>query len=325
MDANGNVYALSNGIIYPISQSIVNEAKEFVLNQRSGYMDYIKDTPTSNSKFMLPNFNINNLEYEWKKAQMYNFENIRSEKKIPIGDFVNLYGDNIYIFRKGKFEQIMETRFAVFFSEKIIRKNKMKIHSDNGILIIGNRYYLFTKFLKNQMRGSFTARWVKDFNNDGSYQFNEYEDKRRNFYENESFLIVARFTSPNQYSMKLSILNQLSGETVFSNKLENLGKEYDQGYFNINSFFFKPGIYSYYISFINTNTNEIMDNISDKFQILALNQTNEDKNITTPPINQDTEKSSSKEDMINELIQLLKDGKISEETFKASMKALEEK
>ena len=167
------------------------------------------------------------------------------------------------------------------------------------------------------------SKWVNDLNNNGFYVFDEFQDKRRNFYTNESFLIAAGFYSRHSYYMKLSILDQLTGKTIYTDNLENSGNKFDHGYFSFNSSKFNPGIYVYHISFINSSTNEVLDNVSDKFQILALNQTEKVEEDKIPIIKTESKESSSKAKMINDLIQLLKEGKISEETFKASMKALE--
>jgi hypothetical protein len=328
MDANGSVYALSNGVIYPISQNIVNEAKEYVLNQQPDYMAYVRNntTPTEN-QLMLPKFNISNLKSEWEKSPATDFVYIDSDQTLFIADVLNQFNNEIYILHNGQFKHPWDlSQFKNRFTENSIRKNKIRFRSKQGHLSISGTmlaYFLFTKVLKNQIRGTFMSKWVNDLNNNGFYVFDEFQDKRRNFYTNESFLIAAGFYSRHSYYMKLSILDQLTGKTIYTDNLENSGNKFDHGYFSFNSSKFNPGIYVYHISFINSSTNEVLDNVSDKFQILALNQTEKVEEDKIPIIKTESKESSSKAKMINDLIQLLKEGKISEETFKASMKALE--
>jgi len=332
MDANGSVYALSNGIIYPISQNIVNQAKEYVLNQQPGYMDYVRNntTPTEN-QLMLPKYIISNLKSEWEKPPATDFVYIDSDQTMFIADVLKKFNNEIYILYKGQYRHPWSfSRFEARFTENSIRRNKIRFRSNQGHLTMSGGirycYFLFTKVLQNQIRGAFTCKWVNDLNNNGFYEFDEFQDKRRSFYTNESFLIAAGFYSRYRYYMKLSILDQLTGKTIYTDKLENSGNKFDYGYFSFKSSKFNPGIYVYNISFINSSTNEVLDNVSDKFQILAVTQSKESDNSLTPLKNQNnTKESTSKEKMINDLIQLLKDGKISEETFKTSMKALEEK
>jgi len=220
---------------------------------------------------------------------------------------------------------------------KKYRQGKKEFISVDGVLtipLIGDKfrkksriynYYLFRKQIELDEMGLFTAKWVKDLNNNSKYEFNEFNDIRRNFYENENFVIGVGLHSPEIYNVTLTILEQLTGKEKTRLTMESNGKYFDHCYFNIFGQILGPGIYVYHVSFTSSDSKNEIKSLSDKFQVLALNQTREDEPKATPVINQDNEKPSSKEDMINELIQLLKEGKISEETFKISMKALEEK
>ncbi len=321
MDANGSVYALSNGIIYPISQNIVNEAKDFVLNEQSGYMDYVRgNNENSENTLMLQNYSLPSLRNTWNKEHSYEFIRIPLAEKMKITELMainNLRISDIYkVTLGGDF---------VPLDRNYISRSVRPRSGYADLILFGEYGPLYTSVISTQFRGLFSAKWVKDLNNNGIYEFEEFEDKRRNFYQNESFVIAAGFYSRFKYFIKLSILDQQSGRVVSTKYLENNGKSFDHGYIQIERNSLNPGIYVYNISFINSSTNEVLENVSDKFQILSLNQTKEEEYIATPTINQGNEKPPSKEDMINELIQLLKEGKISEETFKISMKAIEGK
>ena len=82
MDANNNVFALSNGVIYPISRNVVDEAKDFVLNQQPEYMDYVKNQSMSNTFLMLPPLNVGDLRFNWNKAEIKNLVLFKNKNKI---------------------------------------------------------------------------------------------------------------------------------------------------------------------------------------------------------------------------------------------------
>jgi hypothetical protein len=340
MDANGNVYALSNGTIYPISQDIVNEARNY-LSEQPGYMDYVRDNykGQENNQLMLSSFNFQNLMNNWNKSPEQIYERINSEEKLYIKDVVEKYGDNLYVYFVDPYET-KPRQLDFFYSNpttyhKTRRLFKKKNIGNNKISLLnlfgdgycflhrGKFWNLFTKIISTHYRGTFTASWVNDLNNNKIFEFEEFQDIRRNFYQNESFVIATGLYFKNNYSIKLSILEQLTGKIIHSDKLDYSNINFYEGLFSFKSNSFEPGIYTYNISFINSETNEEIKNASDKFQILALKKEKEIEPDESFKIN-NSNKSSSKEKMITDLIQMLKEGKISEATFKASLKALEE-
>jgi len=335
MDKDENVFALRNGVIYPISKNVVNEARDYVLSQQPGYMNYIKNNNTStNSQLMLPNFNINHLGRLWSEPYKSEYVRIASSKELYLSSLINDYKipvSNIYVIVKKdlvplqNFNRYMAKhpflRENVFLSAKqLLGKQPLTVKS--GFLVFDKIYFLCTQVIKIQFRGVFAAKWVNDLNNDNSWEFDEFHDIRRNFYQNEPFLIATGLYTSFPYYIKLTIMNQITGKVVYSQQLDDNGEKFDQGIFRFNGDVFKPGIYVYNIAFIRSSNDEEIENHSDKFQILALNppKENEKKQVV-----KNKSQVTSKEKMINELIQLLKEGKISQETFKESLKAIEKK
>ena len=85
-----------------------------------------------------------------------------------------------------------------------------------------NSGYLCYNSISHQLRGSFSAKWVKDINLNSTYEFDEFQDLRRNFYENESFLIACGLYESNPYRVDLEIHEQLSGKLVYSDAVQDL-------------------------------------------------------------------------------------------------------
>jgi hypothetical protein len=340
MDSNGNVFVLSNSIIYPISNNVVDEAKSYI-NQQPGYMDYVKTNSAPKAELMLSNYNITALEREWDKEKTTTLHSITSVKKpfyiSDVEDIFEVKSEDIFIQILDKYyplnpnEQIaLLASIRIYYNKYVVNNKPLFIGNDNNIVcwnnpaLNGGYHPVFVKLIDTHVRGTFTSKWYNDENSNGMFEFDEFTDLRRNFYVNEPFLITAGLYSQYSYKIKISILNQLSGEIVFTDLLDNPDKKTYGGYFSFKSNSFKPGIYVYNISFIRSKTNEELQKLTDTFQIIALNKTN-DVQTENPIINTKSDETSSKTKMINDLIQLLKEGKISEETFKESMKALENK
>jgi hypothetical protein len=329
MDQTGNVYAISNGIIYPISKSVVDQAKEFVLNQQPGYMEYVKNN-SSNNIIMLPDYDVFQLKNLWDKEPPQELTPIYITEDRYLNDILKDYKlrlENIYCQRDMKVYQLTASEQNLPYIEN---KTKVKMVKANGsdrfgwAYVAGFSSYLYYPIYSNQIRGTFTARWAKDVNKDNDLQFNEFQDIRRNFFSNESFVITAGFYSPKKYLVKLNVYKQLTGDLVYSDEILNLSNILSR-HFTFQGNFFKPGIYVYYISFINLADNLELERLSDKFQILSTEEVEEvPANTKTKGLNISPNTNSSKAKMMNDLIQLLKEGKISEETFNSSMKALED-
>jgi len=326
-DANGKIYVLSNNIIHPISNNVISEAKEYVLNQESGYMDYVRNNASSKKQvLMLPDYNILKIRDIWECQPKTEYSLIKADKTIGIKELWDKYGNNIYTKSRKTYYNFIDCNQPQC-SPKQIEKNRLKFKSKNGYLNLYFSHYLYTLTIVTQFKGTFVASWSKDFNNNGSFEFDEFKDIRRNYYENESFVIVSDIYFQYPFTKSIAVMEQLSGNLVYSQTFKNLQNSNSENfYFKSNSL--KPGIYMYNISFKEETTGYEIKTISDQFQILSLKENEEinpNSELTIPTSSKEKDtKSKSKEDMINELIKMLKDGIISEETFKVSMKTLEE-
>ena len=341
-DPNGNIYALSDGTIYPISVNIVNEARDFVLNQQPGYMDYVKSNTNSGTSIMLPPFNINDLEYRWNKPVTDELLYFITDHDWYLDDLLNEYEleeRDLYVqdvvskvwYQLIKYPEVIiayrnhKKKFQFISS---FQKHSKHLSAHFHVKSLVNIGLLGYKRIDQYSNGSFTAKWGKDMNNNNCIEFHEINDLRRNFYENESFVLIFGLEYGYPYHVHLEIFEQLTGKLVYSDAVSNKNNSrINQNFFTFSENFFKPGIYVYTLSFIRISNNELIESMTDNFQILSSKDTNynkTDENNPSQTIYKENE-SPSKEQMINELIKLLKEGKISEETFKASMNALENK
>lgn len=339
MDTNGNVFALSNGIIYPIGSNVVNQAKEYVLNQQPGYMDYVNKS-NSNMQLILPDYNVTVLRNTWNKENVLNIIPVEYHKKPYTSDILNKYDVNVEdLFIKGKKGPIF--LYDDDFYDKYINNKKhynkrmgklsTAIWGEEGNLIEvqTKRPLTATTFSLRQLyivkvsthrRGVFTSRWYSDINSNNQLEFDEFQDIRRNFYQYESFMLTFGLFSHHNYYSELKIFEQASGKMIYSDNISKNDTEegMDSGYFSFLKDYFNPGIYTYYITLIREDTGEELCTFIDKFQILSSENVNKKDKVTFQSTNTPTKNSA-----INELIQLLKEGKISEETFKISMEALD--
>ncbi len=339
MDTNGNVFAISNGIIYPINQNVVNQAKTYILNQQPGYMDYVNKS-NSNMQLILPDYNVAVLRKTWDKEKELEIIPVEYHKRPYTSDILNKYDVNIEdLFIKGKKGPIFlyEDDFYNKFinNKKRFKKNAGKlttaiVGNSGNLIIVKTKPPLFsTVFSERQLyiakvsthsRGVFTSRWYNDVNSNNQPEFDEFQDIRRNFYQYESFLLTFGLFSHHNYFSKLKIIDQSSGKMIYSDSISknDTAEGMDSGFFSFSQDYFNPGIYTYYITLIREDTGEELDTIIDKFQILPSD--NVKTEISNKPLQSNT--ISSKDGSINELIKLLKEGKISEETFKVSMETL---
>lgn len=332
-DNQGNMYLLKDGVIYPIAQSLVNQAKDYVLNQQPGYMDYVKNNSSIN-RLMLPDYNVSQLENEWDKEPTKQLRYIVLNGRKYLYEILrefNLKEEDLYCEKGGKFwpsNHEQEYWPIIESTDKYIaqyRNNQSMVYTagEENYAYLRSTFsgvkssYLYMRVINSQTRGTFTAKWVKDVNGDGNLEFDEFQDVRRNFFQKESFIIAAGLYSQSKYNIKLTIYEQLTGNIVYTNEIGKIGR------FTFPENSFKPGIYTYYVSFIDWKTNRELGKLSEKFQILPVEQVKVKEKETTPQMNAPQDETSAKAKMMNDLIQLLKEGKISEETFKSSMKALE--
>ena len=331
MDTNGSVFAISNGIIYPIGQNVVSQAKEYVLNQQPGYMDYVKNNSNLDHKLMLPDFDHFTLKSKWDINIPSEVIEAKYHKNATVSDIVNKYNirkNQLFFYKLGgqplflvdceSCKKMLEDKRK--FDWKWDGSQQAKLFSGMGISGFTLRGgFLMIANIKHTPRGMFTAGWFIDSNGNHDAEFSEYQDIRRNFYSDESFVIACGLYNNHNYYAELKIYDQASGKLIHRKKYP---KTYP-GAAEINMSFikqsFNPGIYTYTVFLKRVFTQHLLETFSDKFQILS--SENVKTEISKRPLSSNT--SSSKDDSISELIQLLKEGKISEETFKISMEALE--
>lgn len=324
MDTNGNVFAISEGILYPIGENVVKQAEEFVLNQQPGYMDFVRNKSENKNAIKLPDYNISVLQNSWDKEKPYTIIEPKANSKLYLSELLRKFDVNLdQLFFYGQNDEIIYLKNCHNCNTYLNNKKRFRA-GDYGTTRI--RADVWPYITQRQIlilntphtpRGTFIAGWFNDINQNSEGEFNEFQDVRRNYYQNESFIIVCGLYSNYDYTAEIKIYEQVTGKLVFKDKYSDNIASTTGFTFSYGENFFKPGIYTYYITLYRKDRFVELQKYSDKFQILTT--TNLDKDpIVTSPINN----SSNKSDAMSELIQLLKDGKISEETFRISMEAL---
>ncbi len=277
MDTNGNVYALSNGIIYPIGSNVVSQAKEYVINQQSGYMDYISSNSSSNRRLMLPDYNYIDIKNKWNSIPSSEIIEVASKKAMYYSDILEKFDIGQYngLYFNGKNNEFVDLEYCTECTKYLNNKKRFRVVS--GFLWIKPQGYTFKRMLRllrmhDCEKGTFTARWYNDMNGNNIAEFDEFQDIRRNFYQDESFIIVCGLFSEYRYYAKLKIFEQTSDKLIDTKIItinEDIGYVVGSARFAIPKGFIKPGIYLYYISLNRIDTNKELATFTDKFQILS--------------------------------------------------------
>ncbi len=253
-DESGNIYLVFEGVIHPIAQEFINQARNIPSIDNA-------ILPPYNLKGLESRFNSNPTEivtsnYRAQKGGEY-LSDIAKKFDVPASNI--FYWGEVPggFFAKYGWKPIKE--------KKKIWENRKKI-SRKYTLWIGKEKY------KNEISAVFSYKWHQDLNNDGALGFNEFNQIKRTFCNDEDFNIGIDYQTEKNFTgnLEVKILEDNSGKLIWNEKtnitLSNGGPMISR--YNIPTGKFPVGIY-----FIHTNLNDditsrTVSSSSERFEIV---------------------------------------------------------
>jgi len=219
---NGKIFLLVEGIIYPIAQELINEAEDH--SKTEG----ITKTPDTNIGF----------NYDSELSNYYNSESYKIEyyKEPYIVGSDGEYMNEIMKKTGATIEYIGDENYRPLASP--YRENKMKLPANKKLTIAPG-------YPKNVIFPMFGFKWVRDLNGNNTYEFEEFNQKKKVFYDNENFYIAIPVIAGKYCEAKLYIelYNNYTGELIKSDNKFIAKNKLDFYFFYIQPNELKSGSY----------------------------------------------------------------------------------
>lgn len=244
-DESGNIYLVMEGVIHPIAQELINQASNI----------------PSIDNATLPPYNLGGLESVFNSHPK---EDISQEYRVQKG------GEYLSDIAK-KFDVLASNIFywsVVWGGEwKPLKEkekwweNKKKISRRNTLRIIKEKY-------KNEISAVFSYKWHRDLNNDGVFNFNEFNQIKRTFYNDEDFNIGIQYQTEKGFkgNLELKIFEDYTGKLIVDKKLEMVSPLGISG-IHIPAGSFPIGLYLFHTNLINDDSNTVSSK-SERFEII---------------------------------------------------------
>ena len=220
-DTSGDVYIVMEGTIYPLSQEFINQARGTSATLASNRLN----APVIEGA-TLPLYNLIDLESRFNSnptiKESYDYKVYRKEYLSDIAKKLRVPKSNIFYWAdKGGFIWDVKSKLRPIKNQKEIWEDKKKIKrslpfSSKTTLVIFEEKY------KNQISAVFSYKWQRDLNNDGNLDFNEFNQIKRTFYDNENFNIGVKYQTEKGFkgNLEIKILKGNTGELITNEKVE---------------------------------------------------------------------------------------------------------
>ena len=246
-----------DGRIHPIAQELVNQARNI---------------PTIENATLLP-YNLGGLESMFNSnpkediSQYYRVQK-GGEYLSDIAKKFNVPPSNIFYrvkVGKKKYDIIPISEQKEILENKKKIKRSLPFSSHYTLLIVKEKY-------KNEISAVFSYKWHQDLNNDGFFDFNEFNQIKKTFYNDEDFNIGIDYQTEKYFTgnLEVKIFEDYTGKIVMDKKmnitLSNGGPMISRH--NIPTGRFPIGIY-----LIHTNLNDdiisrTVSSSSERFEII---------------------------------------------------------
>jgi len=245
-DGSGNIFLVVDGVIHqdPLSQEIINQASN------------IPSTSIDNAT--LPPYNLRDLE------SMFN-----SNPKEDISQYYNVPRGGEYLSDIAKKFDVPES--DIFWEgyyrithQKILENKKKIMPFNSGGLLIHKEKYI------NEISAVFSYKWYQDLNNDGLSCFNEFNQIKRTFYNDEDFNIAINYQTEKGFkgNLEIKVFEDYTGK-LMSDIKEKIVTNGSHTYFDasISAGNFPVGVYLINTNLVNDNSNTLSSK-SEKFEII---------------------------------------------------------
>jgi hypothetical protein len=214
-DRSGRVYIVMEGTIYPLSQEFINQAMGVPATSNLNTIN----TPVIEGA-TLPSYNLIDLESRFNSNPK---ENLSQFYKLPrggqyISEIAKMF--DVPYSNISWYEHPLIGRKGVFPIKNLrILQNRKKIRKwgkyHDTLWIDKERY-------KNEISAIFSYKWHGDLNHDGALSFNECNQIKRTFYDNENFYIGVKYQTRKGFkgNLEINILKDNTGESMTNEKVE---------------------------------------------------------------------------------------------------------
>ena len=244
-DGSGNIFLVIDGVVHPIAQEFINQARNI-----SGI-----------GNATLPPYNLNDLE------SMFN-EDINQHYRVQKGgEYLSDIAKKFDIPASNIFYWKSEGKLRPISKQKKIWKNKKRIPRS---LPFSSHYTLL--IIKEKISAVFSYKWHRDLNNDGGLGFNEFNQIKRTFYNDEDFNIGIKYQTEKDFTgnLELKILEDYTGKLLME---EKMNITLSNGGSMISKYNFLAGKFSVGRYLIHTNLNDdiisrTISSKSERFEII---------------------------------------------------------
>lgn len=205
-DGSGNIFLVVDGVIYPIAQEFINQASNM----------------PSIDNATLPSYNLTNLKSSFNSnPKEDSSQNYRVQKGgeylSDIAKKFDVLESSIFYWKDMKTWRFSKSKYELrpISEKKKIWENRKKIKRRHYLWIVKEKY-------KNQVSAVFSYKWHRDLNNDGSLGFNEFNQIKRTFYNDEDVNIGIQYQTQEDFTgnLKLKILEDYTGKLILDEKVE---------------------------------------------------------------------------------------------------------
>ncbi len=247
-DGSGNIFLVIDGVIHPIAKELINQARS------------IPSTSIDNAT--LPPYNLRDLESKFNSnptediSQYYKVSR-GGEYLSDIAKKFDVSKSNVYWIKGKHFYPITDRRTLA---------DKCKLGRFGGYP--GNLWIVKEKY-RNEISTVFSYKWHRDLNNDGSLNFNEFNQIKRTFYSDEDFYIATKFQIDKSFkgSLELKIFDDYTGNLVSYEEWENVPSEAQIAIKDIPAGALPKGVYLIHTNLIDNNSTTVSSK-SERFEII---------------------------------------------------------
>jgi len=252
-DGSGNIYLIVDGVIHPIAQELINQASSIL---------------SIDNATLLP-YNLNGLE------SMFN-EDLRQHYRVQKGgEYLSDIAKKFDVPASNIFYWKSEDKLRPISKQKKIWENKKRI-----LRSLPFSSHLTLLIIKEKISAVFSYKWHRDLNNDGALGFNEFNQIKRTFYNDEDFNIGIHYQTKKGFkgNLELKIFEDYTGELMLDKKWERIIDGAKIHLFPIHAELLPVGLYLIHTNLINDDSNTVSSK-SERFEIIQKSSKTTEKNI----------------------------------------------
>jgi len=282
-DPSGNVYIVMNNTIYPVSPELINQARGI-----SPITSNIRNTPLIEGATLSP-YNLIDLENRFNSSPMVEINQDYKVKKG--GEYLSSIARDLGVSKADIFywkdlggKSFLGCRYWAWSGSNYVLRpmsevrelweSRKKIRKGSLLRIVRKKY-------KNEVSAVFSYKWCQDLNHDGVLSFDEFNQVKRTFYDNEDFNIGIKYQTEKGFkgALEIKILEGNTGEFLTNEKVDIVSNGPMLRWKSIPKGTFPEGTYLTHVNLIGGTqyfTTPLSSQI-EKFEIIKAPETKEKK------------------------------------------------